>query len=573
MPEEQPIEKQVIVRHAELKAVRDPFVDLWKDCTNVGYPARNDWEDTAGTGRHKEVEVYDDTCIKAVNLRADGIFGYHVSPAIRWFTQRMGSRELQDVDEVKEWLQECDEGMYYAYSRSNFYEDSCIGNFLRDGDAIGLATMFIEEIIGEGKIGFMVPHPREMFVAEDKYGRPVLMHRRFKWTALEIKDALDEKEIKKLSAGLQLDLQRNQRVTTKWEFVWAIWPNPNYIEGSIAKYRRKYITYLVQVDGTNLIRTDGLDRLPPVWRVKKPSNLPYGRGLIGDALVSIQTSNEMAKQMLDAGEYSINPAWTIPDELRGKFDRTPGGENYYKDIGREAKPLYSDIKYPFGAEERKQLQDAVKENFQLDFFMALSRAAMENTKLTATQVIEMMGEKAAMMGAQLGTLNTKLDEIHDGVFDIEMNAGRLPPPPQIVLDAMMKEERETGKIRKAGKVDVDYVGPLAQAQKRLFKTEGIRQSLEALKPLVELQMAAGQPVTALDRLDEDETVQEIFEAHGMPQKLMHTDEEVDEIQQARAEAAQARELAELAAGAAEAVPNLQKKTEEGSPLAEIAGAG
>jgi len=572
MADTESIEKQVIKRQTLLKAIKDPFVDLWKTCTALGYPMRNDWEGTSQTGRDKEVEVYDNTCIEALNVRADGIYGYHVSPAIKWFTGRMGDKQLQDVDEVREWLQEGDEAMYYAYSRSNFYDASCIGNFLRDGDGIGLAVMFPEEIIGEGKISFVVPHPREIWIADDKYGKANLMHYKFKWTTLQVEEALEKNEIKKLSEALQLAIQKKDQTTTKWEFIWAIWPNPNHIKGSLAKGRRKYNTYLVQVDGTHLIRENGKDMFPPVWRVKKPSNLPYGRGLIGEALVSIGAANEICKTMLGAANWAVSGAWDIPRERKAEADLLPDGRNYYDDANREIRQIRNDIKYPFGAEERKMFQAAVKANFKVDFFMALTQAAMEGRTLTVPQVMEIQGEKAALMGSDLGTLNTTLDAIHDNVFDIEMKAGRLPEPPQIILDAMFEEQERLGRIEKAGRIEVDYIGPLAQAQKRLFQTEGIRHSIDSLAPLVDLQLAAQQPVTALDRLKVDETVEELFDAHGMPQKLMRSDDEVEEIQEARLRDQQMKEAAAMAAEAAKAAPGISKKVEDGSVLSEIAGA-
>jgi hypothetical protein len=483
----------------------------------------------------------------------------------------MADKELQEVDEVRNWLQECDEGLYYAYSRSNFYDSSCIGSFLRDGDGVGWATIFPEEIIGEGKIGFLVPHPREIFLADDKYGNANLMHRKFKWTIFQIKDALTEAEIKKLSLGLQQTIAKGDLITAKHEFIWSVWPNENYIPGSLSQKNRRYITRFVQVDGPHLIREGGLDMFPPVWRVKKPSNLPYGRGLIGEALISVYTANQFGKVMLDAGEFSVNPPWWIPKEMRDEFDKTPGGENFYQDPSREIKAMNPGIKYPFGAEERRDVREAVRQNFKTDYFTALTKAAMEGRTLTIPQVMEIQGEKAASMGPDLGTLNTVLDKIHGKSFDIEMNAGRLPPPPQIILDKMLEEEQRTGRVQKSGSIEIDYIGPLAQAQKRLFKTEGIRHSIESLGPLVDLQMAAQQPVTALDRLDVDETVEELFDAHGMPQKLMRSDEEVEEIQEVRMKAQQAREAAELAAGAADAIPKLGKKVEEGSPLAALKG--
>lgn len=562
------IEKQVIKVQGLLEQVRKPFVDLWKKATALGYPARNDWEGTAQTGADDAVEIYDDTCLKALNIREDGLYGYHVSPALKWFRSRMADKELDELDEIRQWLQEVDEGMYYAYSRSNFYDASCIGSFLRDGDGIGLAAMFPEEIIGERKIGFMVPHPREIWLAEDKYGRPILMHRKFKWTVLQIEEALEPKEIEKLSINLQNEIKEHKQITTKHEFIWAIWPNPKYIRGSLVQGRRKFNTYFVQVNGTNLIRTGSLDRFPPVYRVKKPSNLPYGRGLIGESLISIGTANEMTSTMLGAAQLNAAPPWMIPETKRAEADLAPDGRNYYNNQNDDIRTVEIRSKYPFGAEERREFRQAVMDNFQVDYFIALSKAAQENSNLRELHVIEIKGEKAALMGAGLGTLNTVLDQINNSVFDIEMDAGRLPPPPQILLDKMMEEE-EGGK---AGVIDIDYIGPLAQAQKRLFKTEGIRHGIEAVGPVVDLQVSAQQPVTALDRLNVDETIQELMEAHGMPQKLMRSDDEVEIIQQLRLEAQQRREAAEMALEAAKVTPGLGKKTEEGSPLEAIAGA-
>lgn len=570
MPDET-IEKQIIKRQGELKSVRDPFVDLWKECTALGYPARNDWEDTAQTGRNKEYEVYDDTCIKALNIRADGLYGYHVSSALTWFRSRMADKSVSELDEVVKWNQECDEGMYYAYSRSNFYDASCIGSFLRDGDGIGVATMFIEEIINESKLGFIVPHPRCIYVADNKYGQAELMHYKFKWTALQVKDALMEVEIKKLSLGLQEIINQNEQIATKYEFIWAIWPNPNYIKGSLVQGRRRYNTHLVQVDGTHLIREGSIDIFPPVYRVKKPSNIPYGRGLIGESLISVYTANQMTNTMLGAAQLGASPPWMIPESKRADADLSPDGRNYYRDDKDEIRTVKMDIKYPFGAEERREFRQAVMDNFQVDYFIALSRAAQQNANLREIHVMEIKGEKVALMGAGLGTLNTVLDQINNAVFDTEMKAGRLPPPPQVLLDKMM-EQQQTGQDGKAGVIDIDYIGPLAQAQKRLFKTEGIRYGLEAVAPIVDLQVAAQQPVTALDRINVDETIEELMDAHGMPKKLMNDDETVEAIRQARLEAQQAREAAEMAIEAAKAAPGVSGKVEEGSVLSEIAGA-
>ena len=151
----------------------------------------------------------------------------------------------------------------------------------------------------------------------------------------------------------------------------------------------------------------------------------------------------------------------VPESKRKDADLAPGGRNYYRDEKDEIRQVRTYINYPFGAEERREFRQAVMDNFQVDYFMALSRAAQENSNLRELHVNEIKGEKAALMGAGLGTLNTVLDKINEAVFNIEMEAGRLPQPPQILLDKMMEEE-QSGRGGKAGIIDIDYIGPLAQ---------------------------------------------------------------------------------------------------------------
>ncbi len=72
-----------------------------------------------------------------------------------------------------------------------------------------------------------------------------------------------------------------------------------------------------------------------------------------------------------------------------------------------------------------------------------------------------------------------------------------------------------------------------------------------------------------DNFDDDETVRGIADRLGYPPEMMRNPEEVKRIREIRQADIEAQQLAELAAGAADAVPKLQKKTEEGSPFAEM----
>ena len=552
MDNPQPLEKQIILRQGELEGERQPFDVLAKEATELGYPRRSDWMDNEKTGQKRATEVYSDTAIGALNIWADGLYGHHVSPAIVWFATQLPEKWLNEMDEVREWLQECDEALYPAYRKSNFYDSHILGTWLRDAGAIGTATLLPEEIIGEEIIGFQVPHPRTIWLADDSYGRANLMHRKFKLTTRQIAEKFKD-FIDKLSDPLQYDIKNQKNMTQRWEFIEAIYPNNDQLTGNIGIAGMPYSDTYVQVDGEKLIRQSGLPLFPPILRLGKQDK-PYGFGIIYDAIISINTDNELNATMLEAAQKEVDPAMMIPQELQGREDLDPGGRNYYKDLSKEIKPVKQRINYPIGVDREERIQKRIRDHFHVDYFLMLMEAARNKTELTATQVIEMAGEKAVVMGPQLGTIGTALQENHRHVFWIEYNAGRLPIAPAIVQDYSK------------GEINVNFVGPLPQAQKRLFKTQGITHGLAAVVPIVQAQREAGQPNTVLDRIDCDEAAEVLMESHGMPEKVMRSDEEVEEIRAARAEQLQAEQALEQAGKIADAVPKVSGKVEQGSVL-------
>jgi hypothetical protein len=556
---EQPLEKQVILRQGELETERDPFDQLAKEATELGYPRRSDWMDNEGTGQKKPTAVYSDTAISALNIWADGYYGHHVSPAIVWFATQLPEKWLNEMDEVRAWLQECDESLYPAYRKSNFYESHILGAWLRDAGAIGTATMIPEEIIGEGICGFQVLHPRSVWLADDPYGRANLLHNKFKLTTRQIAAKFKD-EIEKLSDPLQYDIKNQKNMTHRWEFIHAIYPANDQLTGNIDSGDDPFVSLYVQVDGEKLIRQEGQPLFPPILRLNKQDK-PYGYGIIYDAIISINTDNEMEATQLEAAQKSVDPAMNIPHELQGREDLAPGGRNYYKDLGRDIKPIDQRINYPIGVDAQDRVKQRIKDHCHVDYFLMLMEAARNKTELTATQVMEMAGEKAIIMGPQMGTINAGLQQIHRHMFWMEYNAGRLPVAPAVVQDYSK------------GDITVNFVGPLPQAQKRLFKTQGITHGMAAIVPIVQAQMAAGQPNTVLDKIDMDKAADVLMESHGMPEKVMRKDEDVEVIRQGRAEQLRAEQAMEQASQVADAVPKVSKKVEEGSVLDAVTKGG
>lgn len=515
MSENENLAKEILSRQKQLEQIRQPWEAMWQDIADYVIPRLSDLKGTVQKGQKKGTSVYDGTAISALELLADGLHGYLVSPAIQWFRLRMANRLIEEIPEVKEWLQEVEKALYSAFQRSNFYE--AMSEYFMDGGSIGTATLYTEEDIKNDRIVFSVRHPREVYISEDMFGTVDTVFRKFKLTARQAVQRFG-KEI--LSERLKYAAENSPY--QEFDFIHAVYPREEADHAKSDKMSKPYASVYVQVDGSIIASVDGYDTLPfSVWRWRKVSDEVYGRSPASDALVDILGLNQMSKTMLSAAQLSVEPPYNIPAEMRGKVRIIPHGMNYYEDPGRVPFPVNTGINYPIGVDREERKQNAIEKHFKVDFFLMLARA---ERRMTATEIVERMGEKAAVLGTTIGRLNSEcLNPIIDRVFEIELNktSSSIQPIPEALLEFAGE------------KVDVDYMGPLAQAQKRLFRTQGVMSSLERIMPIIQ-----ANPEVA-DIIDWDEVSREILDSYGMPQKAIRTKEDVEALRQQREQLQQA----------------------------------
>jgi len=106
------------------------------------------------------------------------------------------------------------------------------------------------------------------------------------------------------------------------------------------------------------------------------------------------------------------------------------------------------------------------------------------------------------------------------VYDISSRAGRMPEAPDVV------QELYGGKP-----IQIDYTGPLAQAQKRL-RMQGTHAGLQAILPYAQFSP------DVIDNFNFDVISKDTAESYGMRQDAIRPDAEVARMRQQRAEQAQ-----------------------------------
>jgi acid phosphatase class B len=543
--------EKIIKRQKNLEDIRRPFEPIWDEVSYFGDRRRPGFENRDDMVKKHGTQIYDGTPSAALNLYVDGILGYYISSALEWFNYRLGGYQLQHLNEDKDvgiWTQEMREAVYWQLNESNFYD--AVREVLLDDASIGNANMFIDEDVAESTIDFIVRHPREVFFITNSKGEVVGIHRLFRLNAA---NAIEDFGEDKVSDNIK-NANEQDNMKRMFEFIQAIYPVndslPKNYDTQINKRKKfhKHVSYYVEVDQKVLLRRGGYRNLNPItWRMRKYSDEDYGRGLLGDAISEVKRLNSASKTQMEIAQLSAQPPLNVPFEMKDDVDWSPSGQNYYRDAGRIVQPIPSGANYPVTDAYIERLQQAIERHFQVEFFLMLSRA---DKTMTATEIIEKEGEKVALMSSQLSLISKRLDDTHNRVLNIMYRQGKLPPIPDIVL-------RETGGFFE---IDIDYIGPLAEAQKRLFKARGIRQSLEIAAPY--MQMIPGM----LDVLRGNgaEIGRELFVTHGMPAKVMNTREEVAAIQKQDAEIAKKQFEMEMAEKESKIAKNLGNQVEPDS---------
>ena len=557
----EPKEKSIEKRMKQMQDVRSGYEDLHKEVIKFISPQRYNYDRTAEKGKKYGQGVYDGSPISALNLFADGIFGSMMNPAMRWFrpklhrdfwhAKQVTAREKLDI---QEWLDEVEWRLYGAFSRSNIYEE--IPEFLHDGGSVGTASMYNEEDVARDRIVFSTRHPGECYVAENNFGFVDTMYRKYKWPLRKIvqrfgKDSLP-KQIQDLSSPNQ-DME--------YEIIHAVYPrgeievffddrgirSPKLSNKAFPWESVNLMTGVVE--GPHILSESGYKLFPyNVWRYRKNSDGgPYGESPAQDALIDIYALNQVGRSMLIAAQKSVEPPWNIPEEMRGKVRINPNGLNYYKDERRIISPIDAVRQFTNAEYMESRKREAVEEHFKVKFFTMLYTAAMEGRQLSVPQVLEMQGEKAAQMSTMVGRLISELfDPLIDRVFQVEWDAGRIPPPPPILEDQP---------------VEIDYLGPLALAQKKVFRIQGVMQGLEILGPVAE------RFPEVLDKVNADVIAEEVLDGTGFPAKAIRSDDVVAKIRSDRADRQAQEKKAAMMLQMAQQVPNVSKKPEDGSPLA------
>jgi len=530
-----------------LKAERDKRLSDWKDIQKYVAPSVLNW-DNPQDKIPKRSKRFTTRPTQFAKIMRTGIVGYSVSPNIVW--HKLTFEDQHHVDGIyggKDWLENVERILYAEFSRSNLYQQ--VGIMINNAILYGDGVMMIDEIVGDNKLRFTALKKQEYFLDTDEYDEVDTIFRRY---TMSLKKAAKFFGEDNLSDTQKDELNRdNSNLDKEITIIHAVFKREDDDKESSGDKSMPYASIYIDEGEDRILMESGYSEFPFAVFIWEPvSGTPYGESPAIHAIDDIRILNKIDEQKLKVAQMAGSPAYNVPESFRGSV--VPNGFNYYKKPDEIVKPINSGINFPITLEIYHDIEDRVKDWFFVDFFLALQR---NQGKMTATEVMEMQGEKAAVLSDVVVILNSSLQKIIQRSFNLLFKQRKIPKPPESLS--------HTG-----AQLKVNFMGPLAQAQRKYHESAGIQQAVNLIGAIAQI---AG-PET-LDVVDFDATMKRGLEGLGFPQEAIREDKDIETLRKERAEQqARQQQLAAAMETQKQIMGNANKLNEPvhpGSTLAEL----
>jgi hypothetical protein len=531
----------LISRFDRLSGRRQNWETHWQEVADYMLPRKADITKRRSRGDKRMEKIFDSSPLQALELLASSLHGMLTNPSTPWFTLRFKQLEEMNDDEAKLWLEEATEVMYKAFNRSNFQQE--IFELYHDLITFGTAAMFIEED-DDDLLKFSTRHIDEIYIAENQKGKIDTIFRRFNMTARAL--------VQKFGTNVSKDVS-SISVKNPYEeisIIHAVYPRNDFNPNKKDKKNMPFESVYFEYKGGNELSVAGFKEFPfVVPRYLKASNEVYGRSPAMTALPDVKMLNEMSKTTIKAAQKQVDPPLLVPDDGFLLPVRTvPGGLNFYRSGTRDRiEPLNIGANNPLGLNMEEQRRNAIRAVFYVNQLMM-----QDGPQMTATEVIQRNEEKMRLLGPVLGRLQSELlQPLIDRVFNILLRNNQFAPPPESLSGV---------------NIDIEYVSPLAKAQK---STE-----LQSIIRAVEILGSLANVAPVFDYVNFDNLVKHVADIVGMPQKLLKSQGEVQEIRNEQAqqqqEQMQMQQAQQVAKMAGDAAPLAKALPEEAKAIVDAA---
>lgn len=492
--------KRIHDRFEKLSSSRGVWDDHWQRLGELMLPKRADFtvREAKGSRRQGGIVRYDGTPILAARNLASAIDGLLKPKTERWFAIKAEDPELNDLDEVKLWLEDAEDRMIAALynRRARFLQAT--GEVDLDLVVFGTAVLFTGISHTFDKLLFRSFHLKNTYIQRNNEGDVDAIYIRDMKTARQA-----TQEFGSHVGDLVKEAMEKGKGEDEFEFVWAVAPRSDRDARRIDNRNFAWSSEWIDVKGEKRVSESGFKRFPfqvPTW--DNAADEIYGRSPGMVALADSNTVNSQARTILRAGEKVTDPPLLVAnDSIMGRVKMFAGGINYFdadaaRRLGRiPLEALKTGGQIPIG----REMQNDTREQIWQAFFRNILQLPIDRPQMTATEVLERKEEFIRTIGPVFGRLESDYTgAIIDEVFAIM---------------AELKSFREAPDILKGKDVRFEYTSPVQRAREQIQAAAAAR-SAEVLQPYV-----LADP-TVMDNFDGDQISRDVGVASGMPSKWL-----------------------------------------------------
>ncbi len=522
-----------------LKTDRSTFETHWQDIADVmrpqAYPFTTDGGQSVQPGTKRTNKMFDSVPPLALEKHA-AVLEALLSPRNQvWSKLAVSDESMQEDIEVQRYLDAVNKLLFRVRYRPQSNLASQLAESYLNLGAFGTQALYISDDMGRG-INYKSCGLHNLLIAEDHQGRVDRVFRHYEFTADQAAEAFG---VDKLPPEMKTALEAKSQA--KFKFMQAVVPR-SFVEDSRRDFAgMAYASLDIYMHDSRVISERGYRVMPYcVSRYTKSTEELYGRSPAMLVLADVNMLTRMNKATVRGAEKAVDPPLLTMDDSLAPFNLTPGAMNYGT-LDSQGNPtvqaFQNQSRVEIGLEMMDQKRALVKEAFLLDVFQILK----ESPVMTATQVLEMAKEKAALLSPIMGRQQSELfGPMTARELDILSAAGMLPPMPEALIEA-------------GGEVVIEYQSPLALAQ-RSETGASILRTWEAVATLA--QTPEGQEAMRVFNIAE--SMLELARINGYPAKALRSKEEIAALDEQAQEANQTAQLLQAAPVVTQSLESLAK---------------
>lgn len=310
--------------------------------------------------------------------------------------------------------------------------------------------------------------------------------------------------------------------------------------------RHPIVGVYLDVEGEEYVGDEtGYQSMPyKVPRTATVAGNPYGYSPAIIALSALGGASTMKKTQLKQGQKAVDPVILTHDDgvLNGEVDLRPGAVNPGGVDSQGRKRIQILETGDFRVSE--VLLDNERKDVEDSFFVTLFQILTETPEMTATEVMERVAEKAALLSPTMGRLQTEfLGPTIEREIDILAELGVLPEMPPELIEAR-------------GEYEVVPTSPMAKG----MYAEEVSGFMRAFEFALNASQATQDP-SYLDHFDLDVAIPEISDYMAVPARWMASEDKLAAKRDGRGQQMEQQQMLEAApalASAAKTAADIQK---------------